>query len=537
MLRRRLTWFLAVLTALVLTLGGALSSLALFAPFAPGDALFPLQRWTEQVRLTLIADPIALAERRLDLVELRLMDLEYRLGTEHELTALSALDDALNQAIPAVEATPPDAHQRLQTRLALLAARLSSILRRLSVVPQAQPDIYASMLAKAEALFARARGSSNASADLASADLSGMAPPEAGPTETPTPTPVVIAAHPIPFPPNATPGPHDFFPLTGRHAALACSDCHARGAYRGTARQCAECHADVTPADHYPGACDSCHSTAAWMPATFDHTGFADCQSCHLVNKPANHYDGQCSQCHSTAAWIPATFNHAGFTDCQSCHLSKKPANHYEGQCLLCHSTSAWKPATFNHTVINGADCQLCHANRAPVNHWPAPCTRCHVDTGNWRNVRFDHSVIGATDCAACHASRAPANHYGGACSACHRDTGNWRNATFDHGTIGSTDCAACHASRAPANHFPAPCRNCHTDTGNWKNVNFSHAFPLDHHGANGNCSTCHPGNDYGNWTCTACHAQNKMDDKHKEISGYTSNCLVCHPDGRKHDD
>jgi hypothetical protein len=159
------------------------------------------------------------------------------------------------------------------------------------------------------------------------------------------------------------------------------------------------------------------------------------------------------------------------------------------------------------------------------------------VDTGNWRNVRFDHSVIGATDCAACHASRAPANHYGGACSACHRDTGNWRNATFDHGTIGSTDCAACHASRAPANHFPAPCRNCHTDTGNWKNVNFSHAFPLDHHGANGNCSTCHPGNDYGNWTCTACHAQNKMDDKHKEISGYTSNCLVCHPDGRKHDD
>ncbi|MGD9729828.1 MAG: hypothetical protein AB7V39_26085, partial [Nitrospiraceae bacterium] len=32
------------------------------------------------------------------------------------------------------------------------------------------------------------------------------------------------------------------FPLTGGHRDVACSDCHMRGIFTGTPRQCAACH-------------------------------------------------------------------------------------------------------------------------------------------------------------------------------------------------------------------------------------------------------------------------------------------------------
>ncbi len=178
--------------------------------------------------------------------------------------------------------------------------------------------------------------------------------------------------------------------------------------------------------------------------------------------------------------------------------------------------------------MIGGTDCVSCH--QPPANHYSGTCRACHIDTSNWRNAVFDHSTIGATDCVACH--QPPTNHYSGTCSTCHTDTSNWQNAMFDHSTIGATDCVACH--QPPANHFPGVCRDCHTDTSNWQNATFDHTFPIDHEGANGNCATCHPGNDYTQWTCTACHDPGEMDDKHRDVTGYSTHCIACHADGSK---
>jgi len=138
----------------------------------------------------------------------------------------------------------------------------------------------------------------------------------------------------------------------------------------------------------------------------------------------------------------------------------------------------------------------------------------------------------GLIDCAACHTQDKPNPHFDGQCSLCHFDTTNWKNAQFDHSTIGNADCSTCH--QPPANHFSGTCSTCHQDTTNWKNATFNHPFPLNHGGANGNCATCHPsgGTD---WTCTACHAQSEMDNKHKEVNNYTSDCIACHPDGQSH--
>jgi hypothetical protein len=276
--------------------------------------------------------------------------------------------------------------------------------------------------------------------------------PEATPTGPPLPadmqpaptaTPVLITDRPVPFPPNATPGPHDFFPLTGQHVLAQCAACHAEGRYQGTANQCADCHTSAMPAHHFTGTCDRCHATAGWTPASFDHTGAADCLSCHLPVRPAQHFEGQCS---------------------------------------LCHTTTAWTGAVFNHATIGGTDCVACH--QPPAGHWPAPCARCHGDNANWRNVGFDHSLIGGTDCATCHAP--PPNHFSGQCRNCHTDTGNFRNASFshafplDHGGANG-NCATCH----PGNPPQWTCANCH-----------GAERMLDKHddvaGFGANCTACH---------------------------------------------
>ena len=62
------------------------------------------------------------------------------------------------------------------------------------------------------------------------------------------------------------------FPLTGAHRSVTCQQCHGGGQYKGTPTTCAACHAK--PASHgsaYGSSCASCHTTTAWLPATFNH--------------------------------------------------------------------------------------------------------------------------------------------------------------------------------------------------------------------------------------------------------------------------
>ena len=70
------------------------------------------------------------------------------------------------------------------------------------------------------------------------------------------------------------------FPLTGAHQAVSCVECHQNSQYTNTPTSCADCHrADfngTTNPNHvqanFSTNCVQCHTTAAWRPATFDHT-------------------------------------------------------------------------------------------------------------------------------------------------------------------------------------------------------------------------------------------------------------------------
>lgn len=98
------------------------------------------------------------------------------------------------------------------------------------------------------------------------------------------------------------------FPLTGRHANLACERCHAGGKFAGTPSACVSCHAD--PAYHagiFGSNCASCHNTSNWSASyNGSHPGIADeggfgvnhghttCRTCHVSTL----HSATCTACH-----------------------------------------------------------------------------------------------------------------------------------------------------------------------------------------------------------------------------------------------
>lgn len=116
------------------------------------------------------------------------------------------------------------------------------------------------------------------------------------------------------------------FKLDGKHAELACRDCHyaknAQGAriqkFAGLSTDCNGCHQDEHAGQFMENGktdCSKCHKTNSWLDSKFDHdssrfkldgahVGVA-CAKCHkLVTTPNGTYveykfnDIQCSRCH-----------------------------------------------------------------------------------------------------------------------------------------------------------------------------------------------------------------------------------------------
>lgn len=105
------------------------------------------------------------------------------------------------------------------------------------------------------------------------------------------------------------------FPLTGRHRAITCLECHASG-YSGTPTDCYTCHqgdydgtSDPAHAGAgFPTSCVDCHTTGGWTPSTWNHDALFPiysgqhrnewnvCADCHTV--PANYAVFECIFCH-----------------------------------------------------------------------------------------------------------------------------------------------------------------------------------------------------------------------------------------------
>jgi hypothetical protein len=193
--------------------------------------------------------------------------------------------------------------------------------------------------------------------------------------------------------------------------ATDCIACHSADAPSNHfSGQCSNCHSTSAwlPAtfDHAAyGAtdCVACHSgdapTALQLPQTSACCRRPSCLWGDILPVTAGKSLYR-SNCHSTSAWLPATFDHAayGATDCVACHSADAPRYHFSGQCSNCHSTSAWLPADFNHDAYGASDCRSCHSGDAPADHYPGQCSDCHTSTSTWK---VNHE--GLTQCNTCH--------------------------------------------------------------------------------------------------------------------------------------
>ncbi|MEJ6012026.1 cytochrome C [Novosphingobium aquae] len=321
------------------------------------------------------------------------------------------------------------------------------------------------------------------------------------------------------------------FPLTGKHARLACTSCHRQAPhYRGAPHDCASCHGAKDPhRGQFGRNCASCHTTAGWKPATgFDHarTGFT------LVGA---HRSATCAACHTGGR-----FKGIGRT-CVSCHARDDAHRGSRGtNCASCHTSTTWKSATFDHSstgfsLIGGhaqAACAGCHGPGNANKHPGRTCIGCHArdDTHKGKN---------GTDCASCHNPR------------------GWKQTSFDHekmtgfalrGPHRTAACAACHVqppkvAKPPVTCFGChakddshkgangmDCARCHTVT-TWKSSNFNHNtmtdFPLAGAHAKAKCEDCHmQGAPKAQISaqCGTCHAK---DDVHAKRLG--QDCARCH--------
>ncbi|MBI5303966.1 MAG: hypothetical protein HY868_17660, partial [Chloroflexi bacterium] len=333
----------ALLILLVTSVGGVAAANAVAENSLPGDAWFTVRQMSESFRITLSPNK---SEMRVAIAQYRLRDLTARVGTSHEILALAYFDAALNAALLSLADLPADARAKLMPSLTTLVNSAQALLAQGALT--SDPALVARFGDKLDQIRAISEDAWIAPDDLRALAAISLELPAA-----------VVAQLPSAgeFAPRAIPLPGGFqhsFPLDGKHANVACEQCHVEGKYAGTPRACAACHADQHK-NAFGQQCERCHTTVAFKPAKMNHTGLTDCASCHTNKKPANHFAGQCSQCHTTTVWKPAKMNHAGLTDCASCHSNKKPANHFAGQCSQCHTTTAWKPAKMNHAGLT--DC------------------------------------------------------------------------------------------------------------------------------------------------------------------------------------
>ena len=139
---------------------------------------------------------------------------------------------------------------------------------------------------------------------------------------------------------------HDRFPLTGAHARVDCTKCHAGGRYQGTPTDCWSCHQSnyngTSNPNHatagFPTQCQSCHNTSAWRPATFDHDGryfpiysgkhrgkWSSCGDCHV--NAGNYKAFECIRCHE----------HANRAEVDKDHREVRGYTYASAACYQCH--------------------------------------------------------------------------------------------------------------------------------------------------------------------------------------------------------
>ena len=236
------------------------------------------------------------------------------------------------------------------------------------------------------------------------------------------------------------------FALAGAHARLDCKGCHTTPNLKDPLpRDCAGCHRKADPhASRFGDACETCHGTDAWKPASFDHVRDG------RFELAGAHAKLGCHACH-TAVVARQKLG----TDCLACHRADDVhAGQLGSDCAGCHGVEAWrKDVAFDHDL---ADFPLVGL------HAVVPCHECHAA----------RSYKGAArDCHSCH--QRDDRHKGALgkdCESCHSPSG-WGLWEFDHakvtgfalqGAHARATCEGCHKQPPEVVKLAGDCASCH---------------------------------------------------------------------------
>ncbi len=130
------------------------------------------------------------------------------------------------------------------------------------------------------------------------------------------------------------------FVLDGRHAEIACQDCHIDQTFASTSPECVACHAEPEiHAGSFGTDCQYCHQTTAWQPALLrqhnfplDHGSDSQlaCETCHNVT----YAQYTCYECHEhqpgeiEAEHRKEGISPEGLVNCTKCHPTGLKEDH-----------------------------------------------------------------------------------------------------------------------------------------------------------------------------------------------------------------
>lgn len=203
------------------------------------------------------------------------------------------------------------------------------------------------------------------------------------------------------------------FPLTGKHAAVACSACHSTSHPRldlHVAKQaCADCHqnphGEQFAKEMKDGGCAHCHEPGGWNLPKIDHSTWpltgahasARCERCHkpsAEDKKSGRgasYRGvprNCAGCHDDA--------HAGQFRAAAVKGASAANTAANRECDACHVTTVFKIARFDHTTLAYYPLTGSHEKQ--------PCAKCHPNATLKDGTEVVRWRLPQSDCKYCHA-------------------------------------------------------------------------------------------------------------------------------------
>jgi hypothetical protein len=211
---------------------------------------------------------------------------------------------------------------------------------------------------------------------------------------------------------------------------------------------------------------------------------------------------------------------------CNICHSIPETVGGGEGPPELPASTPAQPPSHLeysfmaDHRFQASAECEECHGEVEFGADDSSFCANSACHGQAWPQVDLDPMQE--------HTIPLEGQHAEVWCHDCHEGV---RKPEYE--------CANCH--EPPPDHHGEECQDCHTLEGfasatlEGQGQAFdeaSHLFPLDHGGANKDCSLCHPGSDVSGYSCYTCHSPERTKALHEaeDINDIFAKCTNCHP-------